>query len=1804
MKKRGFKYLISFCVLGFSGLIIGSLIKDFVLEIDNWSARNSNFPKIAKAVQVNGSAGDDIEWNFDSDTGILDINGTGKINTYKNGEAPWYEYREYITKVIISDSITSISDGMLYGLENLEELTIPFVGTQREIGSSSGSTKSSNNFNFGFIFGKNSYTGSYSVSQNSKNYSGTKIGSYYYYDADSRIISSSTTTTSTVYYIPNLLKKVTVTDASILYWGAFQNCSKIEHFILNDEIKKIDDYAFMGCKNLHYFNLSLDSSVDYIGSFAFSECDSIEDFIIPNSVKTINSNTFNSCSSLHMIELPEGLTTIKLRSFYNCKLLQEINLPSTIQIIEDYAFYNCSSILEIYLPENLISIGDYAFSNLNKVKILVIPDSVQTIGEGALQGWSSLEELSIPFVGMKREIAKTKSNYAVSTKGFNFGYIFGGTTYSGSYSVSQSYANANGNYYGVLLSDGYYHYDAECANFTNKTTISTTKYWLPNSLNTVFITDTTVLYVGAFENCSQINKLYLTDKIQKIDYLAFNGLGMIDSSTDDFVISGNILMRYKGNEETVVIPEGIRVIGPSAFVFPYKSFGSTIIADSKENKNINTVQVPQSVSFISNYSFYKLTSATIIIPKKVGNLTISDTSFTSTKMVSYLDVNTATNGNDTFYFSVNGSTASIVGCTTTSLAITLPTELGGYIVTSVGFKGMANCTTLTSVTIPSTIFELGEYSFYGCTGITTITIPSTVLIIGDYAFGNCTSLHTVTLAEGIEHIGDFSFYNCTELFEIVVPDSITYLGSYCFYNCTSLTSATIGILVEDINSHAFYNCTSLSSVTIGTSVKTIGDFAFYNCALSRITTPSSLISIGEYSFAYNRTLNRITLRNNLEIIGEGAFYYCVNLANISLPEKITQINNYAFAYCTSLSTFNHTSSFTRIGAFSFLNTSLNEFAFDETLMFIGEAAFKNTLLTSVYLPDSIDYIGGDAFANCKYLKNLSIPDRVSYVGTYAFENNNKLDVIIRYVSGIVTDKMFYGSTIYSVTIEEGITIIGNGVFQNCYNLLSVSLPTSLLKIDDYAFSRCISLKSIYIKENCYEIGNYAFVNCYFLIDFIMPDTVCSIGNDAFINNFYNTITVYSVNGYIADYLFEDQSIYHLYLGNQIYELGEKSFSSISNLIDISLSDEVENIGVLCFFGDENLQIYVRFADGIIDDGVFKDCNTVSRFFIESGIHTISEHSFDSCKALERMDLPNTIQSIGSYAFYDCNSMTYINIPIGIQIINSYVFFGCASLESIDLPNTYKSIQDYAFYGCIMLKQIYISDICDGIGSYAFYNCKSLESINIKNSIKNIGDYAFRSCVLLSVIEIGDNVTNLGICVFYDCNGLEKVYLGKGIYELKDRLFYGCVNLSDLYLYAPQAYIDELTFYGAEDVTVHIGHDNYMENYFTENGINYVIDESIIYEYKIVFLDENGDVIYENTYNYGDTVDIPNDPTKASDNTYTYIFAGWDKTVTNVNGNCTYTATYTKKYIDYTVTFYNEDGSLISSQTYHYGDKIVAPEDPTKASDNVYEYTFSGWDEELGTCTGDMTFTATYSKKYIEYAIIFVNDDGSVISSKTYHYGDKVEVPADPTKNADNTYTYTFAGWDKTITAVTGDATYTATYTATYIEYIVSFYNEDGSLISSQTYHYGDKIVAPEDPTKASDNTYDYIFAGWDNTVDTCLGNMSFKATYTKQYSKEYLSGQLRDQLLDKINDETNVDLSSYKFISEIESRLSELTDEDKAIVEVELNKLIEKYNDFVNMINSEFNESVLMSNNWLFGIISSSINLFNAAALLYIRRFL
>ncbi len=172
------------------------------------------------------------------------------------------------------------------------------------------------------------------------------------------------------------------------------------------------------------------------------------------------------------------------------------------------------------------------------------------------------------------------------------------------------------------------------------------------------------------------------------------------------------------------------------------------------------------------------------------------------------------------------------------------------------------------------------------------------------------------------------------------------------------------------------------------------------------------------------------------------------------------------------------------------------------------------------------------------------------------------------------------------------------------------------------------------------------------------------------------------------------------------------------------------------------------------------------------------------------------------------------------------------------------------------------------------------------------------------------------------------------------------------------------------------------------------------------------------------------PTKAADAQYTYTFDSWTPTVDNVTGSITYTAVYTSELNTYTVTWLNEDGTEIKAEPYKYGETpVYSGETPTKAADAQYTYTFAGWDPEIVAVEGDVAYKATFSKETNSYTVTWIVDGEE--TTETYEYGAMPEYKGEaPVKAETARYCYEFSGWDKDISEVTENATYTAVFTET------------------------------------------------------------------------------------------------------------------------------------------------------------------------------
>ena len=167
-----------------------------------------------------------------------------------------------------------------------------------------------------------------------------------------------------------------------------------------------------------------------------------------------------------------------------------------------------------------------------------------------------------------------------------------------------------------------------------------------------------------------------------------------------------------------------------------------------------------------------------------------------------------------------------------------------------GISAFEGCSSLTSLTIPSSVTSIGAFAFKGCSGLTSLTIPSGVTSIGYSAFEGCSSLTSLTIPSSVTSIGSVAFAY-SGLTSLTIPSGVTSIGESTFYGCSGLINLTIPSSVTSIGNQAFSGCSGLTSLTIPSGVTSIGRSAFSGCSglTSIYVYLEKLPELGTYIFS-------------------------------------------------------------------------------------------------------------------------------------------------------------------------------------------------------------------------------------------------------------------------------------------------------------------------------------------------------------------------------------------------------------------------------------------------------------------------------------------------------------------------------------------------------------------------------------------------------------------------------------------------------------------------------------------------------------------------------------------------------------------------------------------------------------------------------------------------------------------------------------------------------------------------------------------------------------------------------------------
>lgn len=510
-----------------------------------------------------------------------------------------------------------------------------------------------------------------------------------------------------------------------------------------------------------------------------------------------------------------------------------------------------------------------------------------------------------------------------------------------------------------------------------------------------------------------------------------------------------------------------------------------------------------------------------------------------------------------------------------------------------------------SVEIPSKVTSY-SHSFSRCSSLTEITVDTAnrsfasnagVLMNDDgdtiyqYPAGKTGSY---TIPADVDTIASYAFSG-SQIMRMEITSSVSTIGAGAFSYCDSLSQFTVssdnrsfavssGVLLSANSTQlvAYPAGKAGTEYSIPSRVTAVIGSAFAGSSLQTVTFPSSVDSVGDYAFA-DSALTSLTLNSGLNDIGVGAFSGCVSLSEATIPSSVTSISESSFEGCTSLRSV----TWSATGSAS-----------------IGISAFEGcTTLSTFAIPDRATTINDRAFYGCTSLAAVSIPDSVTTVG----------------------DQAFAASGLTEVTVP-GCRSMGDGVFESCRSLGSVTIADDVAMIPEGIFSGCSSLDEIVFGEDpsLRTIEAQAFAGTAFTA-FMIPEGVTTVDATAF-----SGCTALQTVG----------------IPSTLRDMGERPFEGCSSLTSFTVSADSS--------------VYAS-VDGVLYS---KDLGTLVRY--------------PSAAASAEFSVPEGTVTISAGAFESADSLTTVEIPASVTTIGSEAFQGCSGLRSVAIASQELTVGDGAF----------------------------------------------------------------------------------------------------------------------------------------------------------------------------------------------------------------------------------------------------------------------------------------------------------------------------------------------------------------------------------------------------------------------------------------------------------------------------------------------------------------------------------------------
>ena len=430
--------------------------------------------------------------------------------------------------------------------------------------------------------------------------------------------------------------------------------------------------------------------------------------------------------------------------------------------------------------------------------------------------------------------------------------------------------------------------------------------------------------------------------------------------------------------------------------------------------------------------------------------------------------------------------------------------------------------------------------------------------------------------------------------------------------------------------------------------------------------------------------------------------------------------------------------------------------------------------------------------NSEYVK---IPSKINGytitgINTQAFKNNKKLKgIIIPDTVTYVEDSLFSGCiSLTDVDLGKGITVITNGMFYNCKNLESLTIPEQIERFydrysytgdsSDKPFEGCVNLKNIYFKAK--DISLVRYLSLPSLTNIVIGSTVESLPDRAF-----------SGYKYLENVTFE----------NGLLVLPNECFKNCTGLKSITLPDSMMSVGKSAFENCYNIKS-VTFSKNLntIADSAFKGCSSIENLSFNKNLREIGNNAFEECSSVKNVTFNDSLNTIGESAFANCSSVEKVDLPESVSSVGKDVFEGCKAIKNITLSSKLNYVNDGVFSGCSSLESVDLPDNISEIGANSFADCTNLKNIRFGKNLIHIDSYAFSGCSSLKSIEFPAGLQYIWSKAFIDCTNLSSVKLNSGLKQISDYAFYNCLNLKKVRIPSSDTYLCDysLGYYGKND----------------------------------------------------------------------------------------------------------------------------------------------------------------------------------------------------------------------------------------------------------------------------------------------------------------------------------------------------------------------------------------------------------------------